>query len=161
MKVIKIIFRFIKILFKRNKMLKESELHYFNKYLFEQSFVIIHYSFKNALYYSFNGKIELNSGIKIFNISNVTNPIQFRVYGFFQSKEYTLQLEVTNRLNSEKFKTELDNFKIQLNGSKILKTTNTLNGIELKPIYFTHPKVSTESKYFEIFHSEYNQTDFL
>lgn len=161
MTVIIIIFRFFKILFRLNKRLEESELHYFNKHLFEQSFVIIHYSFKNALYYSFNGKIELTSGIKIFNISNVTNPIRFKVQGFFQSKEYEIQLQISNRLNSVKFKTELDNFQFQLNERKVVTYNYPLTGFNLKQIFFGSPKVFIEPIHLEIIQTEYNQTDFL
>ena len=88
-------------------------LDYENNHLFENSYVVVNYRFRNALYYKFGNHKTLEKQIKIFNLKNFENEFDLIVYGFFRKKRYKLKFEPNLKLNTDDFKTSISNISIQ------------------------------------------------
>ena len=72
------------ILFKWNKNIKPIQLSYFREWRFEKSYLIIHFNFKNAVWYQLKNIKRINC-LKpiILNLENIKDKqVEFIVYGF-------------------------------------------------------------------------------
>lgn len=151
-----VIGRFFLILFRRKKTIQLSHLEYSTDYLFENSYLIIKYRFKNALWYNFkNLRTTTQKNIIIFDLKNInTTKIILVVYGFFRNKKYEIEVLPKNRLKTKGFTTiihhhnELKNITPEL--TFIIQKPNVI--IPLLKLYKDSPAIK---------HSSFNQTDFL
>lgn len=86
--------RFIKILFRRRKRIELLQLEYSRKYLFDNSYLIIKYRFKNALWYKFKKlKTTTEKHGAVFNLKSIdATDIALTAYGFFQKKVYHISV---------------------------------------------------------------------
>ncbi len=156
-----IIARFLIILFRRKKGIELLYLDYNTEYLFENSYLIINYRFRNALYYRFKNIKTLEKQIKIFNLSNFDNEFDLVVYGFFQKKVYQIKVERKLELDNSNFKASTLNLNLKLSEIKIPRLTpeNIYCTIH-KPI-ITKSNIEIENKKLAISNSTFNQNDFI
>lgn len=153
--------RFLNILFRKRKEIELLHLEYNTENLFESSFIIINYRFKNTLYYKFGNHRTLEKQVKIFNLKNFDNEFQLTVYGFFRKKIYLLKFEPKLKLETEKFKTSLSNFNIKLEEQNIPNLLPPLFYLAMdKPIIKT-PKIETINKTITIKTNSFNQNEFI
>lgn len=148
--------RFFVILFRWRKEIKLLHLHYSKKYLFDSSYLIIRYGFRNALWYNFkNIKRTTEKGIIVLNLKNVPEvPILLIVYGFFRSKTFHISIMPEKTLQNNAFKTAVKTTnEIELYNKPIV-----LKDIKLSP---TLPKTKLNHPEIQIKQPSYNQTDFL
>lgn len=148
--------RFFIILFRWSKGIKPLHLDYSKKYLFENSYLIIRYRFRNALWYEFkNISKPTEKEIIVLNLRNVRKiPIQLIVYGFFRRKAFCIPVTVENRLQNKSFKTLISTTnKIELYNKRVLLK-------DLKPIS-TIPKAKINHREILLKQPSYNETDFL
>lgn len=132
------------------------QLGYSRKYLFDKSYLIITYKFKNALWYNFKTlKKTTEKQSVVFDLKNIgTNNITLIVYGFFQKKNYHINIQPEKTLETKSFKTIISsiNQKTTFAASIKLDRKNTLINL---------PKINVTKNKIEINHSSYNQTDFI
>lgn len=148
--------RFIIILFSFEKGIKLLHLEYAKKYQFDNSYLTIHYRFKNALWYNFkNIKKTTESKVIVLNLINVPEiPIELKVYGFLRTKTYYISIIPESTLKNKHFKTSIIGInEIEFTGKPIER--KEIN------ITTTFPRVKTNNSELQVKHPTYNQTDFL
>lgn len=156
-----VIIRFLIILFRRRKGIELLHLEYNTEYLFDNSFIIINYRFRNALYYKFGNHKSLEKQIKIFNLKNFDKEFQLTVYGFFRKKTYLLKFEPKLKLESEKFKTSLSDFSIKLEEQNIPKLSHPLFYLAMDKPIISLPKTEITNKPITIKTNSFNQNEFI
>jgi len=148
--------RFLIILFRWRKGIKFLRLDYANKYQFDNSYLLIRYRFRNALWYNFkNIKKTTEKKIIILNLKNVPEiPIELTVYGFFRSKTFHISVIPKSTLQN-------NSFKIAITRISEIESYNkpiVLKAIKPTP---TLPKIKLSHSEIQIKQPSYTQTDFL
>jgi len=136
-------------------------LEYENKYLFEQSYIIIRYKFKNALWFKFGEHITLEKQIKILNLKNFDKEFDFVVYGLFRRKVYKLSFRPDHTLKTDNFKTMLNGLALEFNPlPDVIVDCQKVNANIAAPIIDVTPIVMRKER-IEIQTNTYNQTEFI
>lgn len=151
-----VIGRFFKILFRRRKGIKLLQLDYAKNYQFNNSYMIIRYRFRNALWYNFkNIKKTTEKEIIVLNLKNLSEkPIQLVVHGIFRKMTILISVVAENTIESKLFK-----IKIQgLNDLKSLAKSFELNN---PSTVVTIPKINLSYPNIQIKHSSFSQNDFI
>ena len=156
-----VLVRFFIILFRKNKKLLLLHLDYENNHLFENSYVVVNYRFRNALYYKFGNHKTLEKQIKIFNLKNFENEFDLIVYGFFRKKRYKLKFEPNLKLNTADFKTSISNITIQLEEKNMLNLSLSSLNLEIKKPNIKHKKISITNRIINIKNKPFNQNEFI
>jgi hypothetical protein len=148
--------RFFIILFRWRKGIKLLRLDYAKKYQFDNSYLIIRYRFRNALWYNFkNIKKTTEKKIIVLNLKNVpVMPIELTAYGFFRSKTFHISVTPESILQNNSFKTAIKG----INEIEIYSKPIILKEIKPTP---TLPKIKLNHSEIQIKQPSYNQTDFL
>ena len=138
------------------------QLDYSKKYLFDKSYLLINYKFKNALWYDFkNLKKTTNKQAVVFNLQNLSsNRITLIVHGFFQKKVYYINIEPEKILETKSFKLNLYGFQKKSFVPQINFSRKNLL-INLQPIKIFKKDIKIFKKEIKINHSFYTQTDFI
>ena len=159
-------FRFGKgfiFLFKRNKKLKKISFDYFKNWHFDNSYLVIDFKFKNAIYFKV-GEIRSFDFSKplILNLQNLnTNNIEFEVYGFLQKQIFLIDLNKEINLNSKTFRTVIDNISpVEIIRNKTRTKISNLNIARGKP-KVTIQNVSINTNKIEIMYNNFNEKDLL
>jgi len=148
--------RFFIILLRWRKGIKLLHLDYAKKYQFDNSYLLIHYRFRNALWYNFkNIKKTTEKEIIVLNLKNVPKiPIELTVYGFFRSKTFHISVTPESTLQN-------NSFKIAIKGISEIESYSkpiVLKAIKPTP---TLPKIKLNHSEIQIKQPSYTQTDFL
>lgn len=155
--------RFLIMIFRRRRGIKLLGLDYSKKYLFDKSYLIVHYKFKNALWYEFKNVTKTTNRHKIvFNLEKLaSDKIILIVHGFFQKKVYYIHFAAEKRLESKSLKIGIRNLDEKKSFALhiTIRTKNLL--IKLQGIKILKKAIKTFNKEIQINHSLYNQTDFL
>jgi hypothetical protein len=153
--------RFFIILFRRRKSIELLQLDYDEEHIFEKSYIVINYRFRNALYYRFGKYRTLQKQIKIFDLQNFDKEFDFIVYGFFQKKKYKLRFEPKLKLNSSSFKTTLLNLSLRLEEKPIPKLTPSLFFCVIKKPIIITTEIKLNQTKIKISNTTFNQTDYI
>lgn len=148
--------RFFIVLFKLRKGIRLLHLDYEKKHLFDNSYLVIRYRFRNALWYNFKkiGKTT-EKEIIVLSLKNVPKvPIELIVYGFFRSKIFLISVTPEHRLQNSSFKTVIKGAgEIEIYNKPIV-----LKGVGPKPKI---PQIKLKPSEIQIKQPTYNQTDFI
>lgn len=156
-----VIARFLIILFRKKKEIELLYLEYNTEHLFDNSFIIINYQFKNAIYYKFGNYKTLEKEIKIFNLKNLDEEFNLTVYGFFRKSTYQLKFEAKLTLESEKFKASSSNFKLKLEKQCFPNLSHPLFCFTLNNPNVKSSKVKSLNKNITIKTNSFNQNEFI
>jgi hypothetical protein len=156
-----VISRFLIILFRRRKGIELLLLEYDTEHLFDNSFIVINYRFRNAIYYRFDNHKTLEKQIKIFNIENFDNEFDLIVYGFFRKKTYKIQFEPQLTLNSNSFKTTISNLSLKLKEQNVPKLAHPSIYLGIEKPNIMSKKIKTTNKSLQITHNSFNQNEFI
>lgn len=153
---ITVIVKFFKILFRRQKNIQLLKLEYSQRYLFNESYLIVSYRFKNVLWYNFkNLKKTTKSNPIVFNIKNIgSSNITLIAHGFFRRKKYRIDFNPAHILERKTFKTAISN--INNNYSFIAPISH----VPKVPILYI-PTIEVNKKEIKTSHSPYNQISYL
>lgn len=153
--------RFLIILFRRKKRIEQLYLNYSTEHIFDNSYIIINYRFRNAIYYRFGKYITLEKQIKIFDLKNFDKEFDFVVSGFFRSKTYKLKFDPQLFLNNSSFKTSVSNLNIKLEKRTIpnLAHPNIYSNIKKPKIII--PNIEINHKQITISNTIFNQNEFI
>lgn len=155
-----VIARFLTILFRRRKGIELLFLDYADEHVFEKSYLVINYRFRNAIYYKFGNLKTLEKQIKIFDLKNFENDFDITVYGFFQKKKYKIKVEPKLMLDDTNFKTSLSNLYLKLEEKPFPKLMPVFFSDVKKPIIIDNEIEIKQSK-IKISNTTFNQTDFI
>jgi len=151
----------MKILFRWRKGIELFRLDFATEHLFDSSFIVINYRFRNALFYRFGKHLTLEKQIKIFNLKNFESEFDLIVYGFFRSKTYKLKFEPQWQLNNSSFKTSFSNLNLKLEQQPVPKLGQPAIYLTInKPIIET-PEIVIVHKTIKLKTSTYNQNEFI
>ncbi len=158
-----VILRFLRIAFRWNKRIELLELEYSKRHLFENSYLVIQYRFRNALWYRFTS-IKSTIGKKpiVINLDKLkSRKIQLIVYGFFRKKVCFIEVRTENILTTDSFKTKVKGLFVTdkftpnvVLSKKDLFIKKRLAGPKQVTIQFNNKDI-------HINHSLFNQTDFV
>ena len=153
--------RFFKILFRRNKDLEKLFLNYQTEHLFDTSYIVINYRFRNALYYQFGATKTLEKHTKIFDLKNCDKKLDFVVYGLFDKIPYKLTFEPQRTLENSSFKTSFSNLNIKLTERIIPKLIRSKVNCHIKTPFLTTPGIKINQPSIKISNTTFNQNDFV
>lgn len=156
-----VIARFLIILFRKRKNIEVLYLNYSDKHLFDSSYIILNYHFKNAIWFRFGKYKTTDKHLKIYNLKNFEKEFDLVVYGFFRKKSFRLKFEPKLKLENENFKTELLNLNNKIEFKDIPNFHRSPISIELMEISPNFPKTKVQLKTLKIKTNQYNQTDFI
>jgi hypothetical protein len=151
------------LLFKWNKNIKPLQLSYFREWRFEKSYLIIHFNFKNAIWYQLKNIKRINCLQPIIlNLENIKEKqIEFTVYGFFRQKKYLIDIIKTETLITETFKTEIKQINIieQIASSINVKIKKPI--LEKQIIRIEQNNIETNIKPITLNFKNYTQKEFI
>lgn len=153
--------RFLIILFRRKKGIELLYLDYNTEHLFDNSYLIINYRFRNALYYRFKNIKTLEKQIKIFDLKNFDNEFDLVVYGFFQKKKYQIKVERKLELDNSNFKTSIFNLNLKLSEITIPRLTHQNIYCSIHKPIITKLNIEIENKKLAISNTIFNQNEFI
>jgi hypothetical protein len=144
----------LKIVFKSNRGIQLVYLNHNSDQLFDSSFLVVSYNFQNALYFKINNQTTLSNTPKVFNLSEIKNPIEFIVYGFCQKQTFYIAFQPSLTLNSNSFVTSISNLNIELNNpSKMILNIKTIQNKIQTP--------KTKNQKIKILTKPFNQKEFI
>lgn len=133
--------RSLSILFRKKKGIELIQLCYTKKDLFENSYAIISFNFKNVLWYDFKGiKKTTRNGTLVLDIEKLSvTPIRLLVVGLIRQETFKIEITPNRKLESTAFKVSAKN---------ISTPKQTRKNIELKGVIPTpiphHPKLNPQ-----------------
>lgn len=111
--------KLLTILFKRKKKLEKISFEYYRKWHFDNAYLIVDFKFKNAVWFRI-GNYKSNDFSKqiVLDLENIhADTIPFEVFGFFQKQVFKINLNKEAKINTQSFKTKINN----LNTFKLAK----------------------------------------
>lgn len=156
-----VIARFLIILFRRRKRIQEIYLNYSTEHLFNNSYIIINYRFRNAIYYQFGQYKTLEKRIKIFDLKNCDKEMDFVVYGLFDSKQYKLIFKPQLSLENSSFQTSFSNLNIKLSERTIPKLIHYKVNCHIKTPIITTSRIKINQPSIKISKTNFNQNEFV
>jgi hypothetical protein len=120
-----LIFKWLALFLKKNKNIEKRTFDYFKCWHAENSYLIVHLKFKNAIYFKIDNHrfFDLQNPIILDLEKLETKKVQIEIFGFRQSKVYTIDIEKEIQLSTKSFNTTIKNistFKIGQQNMDIL-----------------------------------------
>ena len=155
--------KIIVLIFKWQKNIKPIQLSYFREWRFEKSYLIIHYNFKNAIWYQLKNIKRINCLQPIIlNLENIKEKqIEFTVYGFFRQKTYLIDIVKSETLITETFKTEIKQINIIQQIATSFKVKITIPILEKQIIRLEENNIETNIKPITLNFKNYTQKEFI
>lgn len=151
------------LIFKLKKNIRLKHLSYFKEWRFEKSYLIIHFDFKNAVWYEL--KTIRRSNCKrpiILNLENLKeDKVEFIVHGLFRRKTYLIDTTKSETLLTEDFKTRLKNINVIGEISTAFSLTKQEPSIVSHDINFELDEIDLNTKPININLNIYNQAEFI
>jgi hypothetical protein len=151
------------ILFKRRRKLEKISFDYYMNWHFDNAYLVVDFKFKNAVGYKvgefksfdFSKPIILN----LENIQSVT--INFEVFGFFQKQVYVINLNRDTRINTQPFKTKIDN----INMVKLVQQKTRIRipkiGLHIADPTFVFEKIAVKTQNIQINYQTFKTQDYI
>lgn len=156
-----VIARIFIILFRKRKKIELLYMNYDTKHVFENSYFIINYRFKNAIYYRFGNKITLEKQIKIFDLKNIDKNLSLKVIGFFNSKIYQIEIKPQFSLDNSTFKTHFSNLSIKLAEVEVPKLSHPDIYCNIKKPIVNIEKIKISQSDLKISNTTFNLNEFI
>lgn len=156
-----VVSRFFIILFRKRRAIELLYLNYDKEHLFETSYIVINYRFRNAIYYQFGTYKTLERQIKIFDLKNCDKEIDFVVYGFFDSKTYKLKFEPQLSIENLSFKTTISNLNLKFEQKAIPKLVHSQLYCNIKPLDLKFQYFKLKQQKIKISKTTYKQNEFI
>jgi len=103
--------KWVAILFKKNRKLKKLSFDYYKNWHSDNSYLIVDFKFKNAIYFKVGETKSFDFSIPlILNLQNLqTNNIKIEVYGFLQKQVFVIELNKEIQVDTKSFRTKFEN----------------------------------------------------
>lgn len=151
-----VIARAFVILFRWNKGIKKQYLDFSTQNIFQDSYLVIRYSFKNTLWYQFKGikKTTKNAPLVLDTTNIDTNEITLIVHGFFSKRKYKINIVPSASINTKSFKVQPMNLQIEQSFMPELS-------LKQKAIEIKQKDITVKQKHIQLNHSSFKQIDFI
>ncbi len=151
-----IVWRWIKILFRTHKKIECEYIEYSTRYLFDDSYFLIYFRFKNALWYKFRHiKTTTKDLPVVINIKNLKgSEIELVVYGFGGRKQYNIEVTPGHAIIRKRFVTKILFSNSPQHFTSTIKTRLKILGVK-------HFPIKTNAPFIKFNPTSYTQTDFL
>lgn len=136
-------------------------MNYDNDHLFDNSYIIINYRFRNAIYYRFGNHKTLDKQIKIFNLKTFDKEFDLIVYGFFQKKKYKIQFDPRLSLDNSSFKTTFSNLNLELEEKTFPKLAHNDIYCDIRKPKILLPEIKIVQPKIKVTNTTFNQTEFI
>jgi hypothetical protein len=151
------------LFFKWQKEIQPIQLSYLKAWRFQKSYLVIHFNFKNAVWYELKDIKRTKSKLPIIlNLENIKeDKIEFTIYGLFRKKTYLIDVSKSESLIAENFKTAISQIKTlkSVANSIAIKIKNP--SLKKQQIKLRPKPVKTNLKPITLKLSQYNQNEFL
>lgn len=155
--------RLLTILFKRKKKLEKISFGYYQKWHFDNAYLFVHFKFRNAVrfrignYKSYDFSKEI-----VLDLENIqTETVLFEVFGFFQKQVYEINLNKVNRINTQPFKTKIDNINIVELVQQKTRTRIPKIGLHIADPTFVFGKIAVKPQNIQINYKPFEIQDYL
>lgn len=156
-----VLIRIIRILFKKNKTLQKIEFDYISNPHAEDDFLLINFSFTNALYFRINRTNYLYDGKKIIYLKPHKHKIDFEAIGLFESYKKQIEIAPSLKTNFSNFKTESQELNLRYNHHSDIQIINLKRTFNLKNsnVKFENVKLKTQNITLKL--DTFNQNNYL
>lgn len=144
--------RLLTILFKRKKKLEKISFDYYKKWHFDNAYLFIEFKFKNAVWFRI-GKFKGYDFSKqiVLDLENIqTKILPFEVYGFFQKQVFEINLNKETRVNTQPFKTTINNINTIVLAEQKTITTIPKIGLTANNVNFIFETISVNQQDIQI-----------
>lgn len=155
--------RWLSILFKRRKKLEKVSFDYYKNWRFDNAYLVIEFKFKNAVWFKI-GKFKSFDFSKpiILNLGNITtDTIHFEVFGFFQKQVYVINLNKEAQINTQSFKTKIDNINIVELVQQKTRTRISKIGLHIADPTFVFEKIAVKPQNIQINYKPFKIQDYI
>jgi len=155
--------RLFTILFKRRRRIEKLYFGYYQKWYFDNAYLFIDFKFKNAVWFKI-GKFKSVDFSKqiVLDLENIhTNTIDFEVYGFFQKQVYTINLNKEANIDSQSFKTKIDNINTVELVDQLTITTIPLIRLQIDKPITKFEKISTKQRKKEFNYKSFKLQEYI
>jgi hypothetical protein len=160
---IKKYYKIFMLFLKWNKNIKKIQLSYFREWRFEKSYLIIHFDFKNAVWYQLGNIKRINCLQPIvLNLENINNnKVELIVHGLFRQRKYLIDIAKSETLITDTFKTEINRINLiqEITASLNIKLNNPL--LVKQIIRLDQKKVETNTQTITISLNKYTQNEYI
>lgn len=155
--------KLLAILFKKNKRLQKLSFEYYQNWQFENAYLVVDFNFKNAVWFRI-GKFKSFDFSKpiILNLENIqSDTIIFEVFGFFQKQVYEINLNIETRINTQPFKTKIDNINIVELVQQKSRTRMPKIGLHIADPTFVFEKIAVKPQYIQMDFKSFKTQDYI
>ena len=158
-----IVGRLLTILFRRRRKLEKISFGYYQKWHFDNAFLFVDFKFKNAVWFRIgNYKSYDFSKPIILNLENIqTDTINFEVFGFFQKQVYKIALNKEAQINTQPFKTKIDNINIVELVQQKTRTRIPKIGLHIADPTFVFEKIAVKPQNIQINYKPFKTQDYI
>jgi hypothetical protein len=159
---ITVFIRLVLILISFSKRIIPVNFDYFVRPVFQNSFIVVTYKFKNALWYEIRpGYKTINKRRMILDLNNIHGGLQFIIYGFFTKHKYPINLPVKTILKNQSFNTITT-----IPTTPLVWHNKTPNYTPLFSLSEVNPRLKTRTiniklPLFNLIHNAFIKTDYL
>lgn len=155
--------RLLTILFKRRKKLEKISFGYYQKWHFNNAYLFVDFKFKNAVWFRIgNYKSYDFSKQIVLNLENIqTETVLFEVFGFFQKQVYEINLNKETRINTQPFKTKVDNINNVEFVQQKTRTRIPKIGLHIADPTFVFEKIAVKPQNIQINYKPFKIQDYI
>lgn len=151
------------ILFKRSKQIEKISFDYYKNWHFDNAYLVVDFKFKNAVWYKVGEfkSFDFSKPI-ILNLENIqSDTINFEVFGFFQKQVYEINLNRETRINTQPFKTKIDNINIVELVQQKTRTRIPKIGLHIADPTFVFEKIAVKPQNIQINYQTFKIQDYI
>lgn len=155
--------RLLTILFKRRKKLEKISFEYYKMWQFGNAYLFVDFKFKNAVWFKIgNYKSYDFSKQIVLDLENIqTETVHFEVFGLFQKLVYEINLNVDARINTQPFKTRIDNINIIKLVKQNTRTRIPKPGLHIANPTFAFEKIAVKPQNIQITNKSLKIQDYI
>lgn len=156
-----VLIRIFRILFKKNKKLIKNEFDYISNPHAKDDFLLMNFSFTNALYFKINTTKYLYDGKKIIYLKPHNHKIDFEAIGLFESYKKQIEIKPSLKTNFLNFKTKSQELKLDYNYQSELQINNLRQTLSTKNSKVKLDKVKFKNQNITLKLDTFNQNNYL
>lgn len=151
------------ILFKIDRELKEIKFNHYKNWHFSNSYLVIQFEFRNAIWIDIEGSKRIyNHSPIILNLENFDREIfEFCVYGFGSKRKYLIGINKEAKIDNKNFKVETHLMKNAVLKTQIIKQNTPNANLLNQYTQITTHSLSVSYKKLELNHTKFKLQDYL
>ncbi|MEQ3661653.1 MAG: hypothetical protein ABNG96_03080 [Flavobacterium sp.] len=157
-----VVFRAIKIIFRKDKSLKRKHINYYTNNVSINSLCVIDVKFYNALYYQINNTKYLYEGNKVVNIEHlIDNKIIIRIKGLTDTINEIIEINPVIENNFNNFKLNANNIQLDFNENFNEYAYIPKKGLNFCKVKSVSKNIKLKKHNSHLNYSNYNQNNFI